>query len=267
MNENTPSNQNAGSTVYMSRRERRELERSQRGVSSSSRSRSLRRFLLWGGGLCALVLIAYGMVRLSSSVQLPMTDGVLSVPVSADDHAKGASDALVTLVEYSDFQCPACAAFYPIVKRLLDEPELKDSLRVVYRNFPLPARIHAHAQLAAQASEAAALQGKFWEMHDMLFEQQQAWSVLSSSAVRERFVAFAKDIGLDVARFSDDLDSGAVKTLVLEQYAAGERSGVASTPSFFVNGSRMPHPASYEDFKAFLVNASIIPSPDATQIP
>ncbi len=227
----------------------------------------MRRFLLWGGGLLALALIAYGMVRLSSSVQLPVTDGVLSVPVSADDHAKGVSNALVTLVEYSDFQCPACAAFYPIVKRLLDEPELKDSLRVVYRNFPLPARIHAHAQLAAQASEAAALQGKFWEMHDVLFEQQQAWSALSSAAVRERFMAFAKDIGLDVARFSDDLDSSAVKARVLEQYAAGERSGVSSTPSFFVNGNRMPHPASYEEFKAFLVNAKVTPSPDAAQTP
>src|SRR4029077_10346079 len=100
-----------------------------------------------------------------------MSDGQLTPPVSERDHATGRESAPVTLVEYGDYECPYCGMAYPIVKRA--QQELKGHLRFVYRNFPL-AELHPHARLAAQAAEAAAAQGKFWEMHDMIFEHQDA---------------------------------------------------------------------------------------------
>src|SRR4030081_2780636 len=100
-----------------------------------------------------------------------MRRGQLPPPVSAEDHAAGPDDAAVTLVEYGDYECPYCGMAHPIVKRA--QQELGNRLRFVFRNFPL-AEAHPHARLAAQAAEAAAAQGKFWEMHDMLFENQSA---------------------------------------------------------------------------------------------
>jgi protein-disulfide isomerase len=169
-----------------------------------------------------------------------MSDGELTPPVSAHDHMAGPDDAPVTLVEYGDYECPYCGMAYPIVKRAREA--LGSQLRLVFRNFPL-AESHPHARLAAQAAEAAAAQGRFWEMHDMLFEHQDALEA-------EDLVGYAKSIGIDAAQFARDLEAGTYAKRVRDDFRNGVRSGVNGTPSFFVNGSR--YDGSWANEKAFI---------------
>jgi Na+:H+ antiporter, NhaA family len=150
----------------------------------------------------------------------------LSPPVDpARDHIRGAADAPVTLVEYGDFQCPYCGDAYPVVRDLLER--FGDRLRFAFRHMPLP-DLHPRAQAAAEAAEAAAAQGRFWEMHDRLFTHQLD---LSDAGLR----GHAEAIGLDVERFERDLREGLHAARVETDYASGVRSGIPSTPRFFVN--------------------------------
>jgi protein-disulfide isomerase len=161
----------------------------------------------------------------------------LALPVSERrDHIRGPKQAPVTLVEYGDFECPYCGAAYPIVEEV--RQRLGDDLRFVYRHFPL-ANAHPHAEPAAEASEAAAAQGRFWEMHDTLFEHQDA--------LEDRdLLAYAQAIGLDSVRFVADLGEGAHVPRVREDFISGVRSGVNGTPSFFINGTRYDGPRDVE---------------------
>jgi protein-disulfide isomerase len=154
--------------------------------------------------------------------------GTLTRLVSAHDHTEGPADAPLTLVEYGDYQCPYCGAAYPVVKRL--QKRLGKRLRFAFRNFPLTQQ-HPYALIAAQAAEAAALQGKFWEMHDLLFEQQ---TQLNPEIIH----SWAKKIGLNVEQFGDDIKQGLVEERIREDRQSGIRSGVNGTPTFFINGSR-----------------------------
>jgi protein-disulfide isomerase len=225
----------------------------------------MKRTLLWGGAALVVVLIGWGMVKLSNSVPTPAGNGTLTVAVSDRDNMLGPASASVTLVEYSDFQCPACAEFYSVVKQALAEPQLKDKVRFVYRYFPLT-NIHANADLSARAAQAAALQGKFWEMHDKLFEGQKAWADLSDAAARGVFKSYAGELKLDVDRFMSDIDGAPVRDRVREQSAGAEQAGVNSTPTFFVNGTQMPQPKSYDEFKQYLIDASK-PTPTPSENP
>jgi Na+:H+ antiporter, NhaA family len=151
----------------------------------------------------------------------------LSPPVdAARDHVRGPADAPVTLVEYGDFQCPYCGEAYPVVKRLLER--FGDRLRFVFRHMPL-ADLHPRAPAAAQAAEAAAAQGRFWEMHDRLFEHQLE---LRDSDLR----GHAEAIALDVERFDRDLGDAVHAARVEADHQSAARSGVPSTPRFFING-------------------------------
>jgi protein-disulfide isomerase len=153
----------------------------------------------------------------------------LSPPVSEGrDHIQGPSKAAVTLVEYGDYECPYCGAAYPILNDLM--AAFPDDLRFVFRNFPMT-QMHSHAQRAAEAAEAAGAQQTFWEMHDILYENQDALT-------EPDLLAYAADIGLDVRRFQSDLDGGAYHARVREDFSSGVRSGVNGTPTFFINGHR-----------------------------
>lgn len=157
----------------------------------------------------------------------------LTVPVNDKDHVIGDAQAPVTVVEYGDFECPYCGQAHPIVNKLLID--LGDTVRFVFRNFPL-SEIHPHARTAAYAAEAAGLQGKFWEMHNLLFENQD-------SLEDHNLVSFAYVLKLDVERFIRDIDSEAVTQKVHDDFWSGIRSGVNGTPTFFINGDR--HDGSY----------------------
>ena len=154
----------------------------------------------------------------------------LAVPVTERDHAQGPADAPVTLVEYGDYECPYCGKAYPIVKRV--QRELGDRLRFVFRNFPLNT-IHAHASVAAQAAESAGAQGKFWEMHDLLYENQDKLADADLNS-------YALKLGLEIYRFEADMSSQVFAARVREDFRGGVRSGVNGTPTFFINGLRYP---------------------------
>lgn len=152
-------------------------------------------------------------------------------PVSQNDHIQGNPDATVELVEYGDYQCPHCGRAHPIVKKL--QEELGPKLRFVFRNFPL-AKIHPQAKDAAIAAEAAGVQGKFWEMHDVLFENQKR---LTSQALLE----YATSLGLNVDQFQKDLKKAEFDEKVEAEFYSGMRSGVNATPTFFINGEKYEH--------------------------
>ena len=166
----------------------------------------------------------------------------LASDVTEQDHAQGPADAPITLLEFGDYECPDCGNAYPVIKRLI--AEMGPRLRFIFRNFPL-SNVHPHASVAAQAAEAAAAQGKFWEMHDLLYEHQKDLADIEMSK-------FALRIGLEIYRFDADLASERFARRVTADYESGVRSGVTSTPTFFVNGIRYVGEKDYETMKAAL---------------
>jgi len=152
----------------------------------------------------------------------------LTLPVGQRDHIQGLDTAPVTLVEYGDYECPYCGDAYPIIKQV--QKNLGNKLRFIFRNFPIT-QIHAHAQHAAEAAEAAAAQNKFWEMHDYLYEHQQA---LDDNHLEK----YASRLGLDMTQFNHDMASHAYAQRVREDFLSGVRGGVNGTPTFYINGIR-----------------------------
>lgn len=172
--------------------------------------------------------------------------------LNENDHIRGSKDSAVTIIEYSDFQCPACGNYYPIVKKM--EEEFKDNLAVVYRNFPLR-QLHPNAQIAAQAAEAAGDQGKFWEMHDLLFEKQNEWSSQNKAQVKETLAQYAESLELNIDQFKTDLESKETQQKIDEDYDSGNKYNITATPTFFVNGKKIESPKSQSDFEKIIKNA------------
>ncbi len=156
----------------------------------------------------------------------------LALPMVDRDHIQGPTDAPLTLVEYGDYQCPFCGEAYPIVKEV--QERLGDKLCFAFRNFPL-VNSHPHAEHAAEAAESAATQGQFWEMHDLLFENQDA---LDDKSLGEYAIA----LNLDARQLLADVKSGANMARIRDDCISGARAGVNGTPSFFVNGVRFNGP-------------------------
>jgi protein-disulfide isomerase len=152
----------------------------------------------------------------------------LKTSVNASDHSVGSSIAPVTLVEYGDFECLYCRQAYSVVEEL--KKEFGSALRFVFRQFPL-SDLHPHASLAAEASEAAAYQGKFWEMYHLLYENADALEF-------EDLIEYAEKIGLNMKQFMEDLDDGVFSEKISEDVQGALRSGVRGTPTFFLNGVR-----------------------------
>jgi protein-disulfide isomerase len=171
----------------------------------------------------------------------------LAVPVTSQDHAQGSPDAPLTLLEYGDYECPDCRNALPIVRQLAEE--FGPRLRVVFRNFPV-VTIHQHASVAAQAAEAAAAQGKFWEMHSKLYSHQQDLATADLSH-------YALQLGLEIYRFQSDMATEVFAHRVRQDYDGGVRSGVKGTPTFFINGRRYRGPIEYDAMKKVL-DATIV---------
>lgn len=171
-----------------------------------------------------------------------MLDSRLVVPVGPDDHVRGPDDASVTLVEYGDFECSYCGQAFRAVREL--ERTFAQQLRFVFRNLPLT-QIHPHAQHAAEAAEAVALQGKFWAMHDLLFEHQRD---LSDGAL----LHYSPLAGADAVKVAEALKAGTARAKVEADIASGTRSGVSGTPTFFVNDVRYDGSWSAPPFAEYL---------------
>ncbi len=167
-------------------------------------------------------------------------------PPGAHDHAQGPENAPVTLVEYGDYQCPSCGAAYLVVKQL--QQEFGDQLRFVFRNFPLT-DMHPYAEHAAEAAEATTAQGKFWAMHDALYEHQRA---LHDTQLAQ----YAQQVGADATAVTQALEGGTFAGRVREDLASGLRSGVQGTPTFYINGIRFDGDWSSIDLQAALRDAA-----------
>ena len=176
------------------------------------------------------------------------SSSTLTLPVGKRDHIQGSSSAVVTLVEYGDYQCPFCGDTYPVIKKL--QKQFGDQLRFVFRNFPL-ARIHAYAERAAEAAEAAGAQGKFWEMHDHLFEHQQALDA-------ENLVRAAGTLGLDKVKFDREVAEHVYADRVQADVQSGEDSGVGGTPTTFINGVRNDDEDDFETLRAKIEEAIML---------
>lgn len=205
------------------------------------------RFVLWTL-VCGILFLIIGSLVWGASRK--KDEPVVVKPgltiISPSDHVKGNKDSKVVLVEYADFQCPACGTYYPLVKQIA--LDFGNSIAVVSRNFPLRSN-HKNAQMAAQAAEAAGKQEKYWEMHDFLFERQEKWSELAD--VKETFKQYAKELKLDEKKFEEDLVSAPVVQKVEADYQSGIQAEVNSTPTFYLNGKKV-NPRSYQDFRTLI---------------
>jgi protein-disulfide isomerase len=209
--------------------------------------------------MAVLVLLIGGMVGLfvaaggkdDSAVINTEFEGDAKI-VQADDYTQGNPDSGVVLIEYGDFECPACQAFFPIVSQLKEDRG--DDFQLVYRHFPLTA-IHPNALAGHRAAEAAGNQGKFWEMHDLLFERQREWSASSGTDIGEAttfFETLAQELELDMERYNTDFASDETLQKINRFVASGEQFDATATPTLVLNGEKIPTPSSYEALEAVI---------------
>jgi protein-disulfide isomerase len=169
----------------------------------------------------------------------------LLLPIRSDDHVHGPADASYTLVEYGDYECPSCGQLFGVIRDL--QAELGNTLRIAFRHYPFSG-IHPHAQLAAEAAEAAGAQNRFWEMHDLLFENQNALAP-------KDLYRYAEQLRLDTKRFRDELKGRRYENLVREHFRRGVQNGVYGTPGLFVNGIRYTGALDLDTLRGKIVNS------------
>lgn len=195
--------------------------------------------------LIALILILGGTFLLNA------TDNTKASSVSADPtilihnvkHKTPADSAKVTIVEFADFQCPACGRAHPVLKQIL--ADYKGKVTLFYRHFPLPQ--HQNAKLAILAAESAGEQGKFWEMHDLLYERQSEWS--EDSAAFDLFVGYARELHLSTSEFSQKISSSTYDEVIQTDINDGVRLGINSTPTLFINNKKLEDAPTYQNIK------------------
>lgn len=204
------------------------------------------------GSIGIIIVLLFGYYFYATSKNPEVLSDTTPVVLSQTDHVRGAKDGKVTLVEFGDFQCPACAAFEPIIRQVMTDN--KDVLKFSFRHFPLT-QIHKNALLAAKASEAAALQGKFWEMHDILYDKQEEWGEALNA--REFIMIYANTLKLDIKKFSNDLESKIIEDKILAEFKEGVKLGVQGTPTFFLNGKKVEDtPRNLADFNKMIRDAA-----------
>lgn len=217
---------------------------------SHAQKAQMKKTLKYLGMLAIPVVIVVGIVFAS---QGSSTDTSIPLPsaITSDDWTKGNPEAAVTIVEYSDLQCPTCAYFNPIVNRIIED--YGDEVFFAYRHFPLS--IHKNAQTSARAAEAAGKQGKFFDMVNVLFAKQNEWGILPNP--QNAFESYAESLGIDTAQFLTDYNSREIKDLVQADLTSANRAGLQGTPTFFVNGMEIPLPKGGYDGFAAVVKAAL----------
>ena len=227
---------------------KREMRQQRRAEKLKEQARALkqkrrRSYITWGVAFVIIMGIIVLAVKSGGNNSVPpITNPVF---VQEDDHKLG--DGRVALIEYSDFECPACGQYQPIIKQL--QEMFPDDLQIVYRHYPLT-QIHKYADQAARVAEAAGMQGKFWEMHDKLFENQENWSSLSDPTME--FEQYAEEIGLNIEQFKSDINSDFAKGHVSRDRTSGNKLGLRGTPTFFLQGRQIQSPPTFEAFRALI---------------
>ena len=200
----------------------------------------------WVVFIAIVVAIIGGMVYMSGQNKLDVSDiseekmeGIIGAEErngNLADHTTGNTKAKVVLIEYGDYQCPGCSTAAPKAKALAEK--YKDNMMLIFRNFPIPS-LHPNARAAAAAAESAGIQGKFWEMHDMLYSNQDAWSEAAINERTEIFVGYADELGLDKEKFKKDLSDAQITKKINFDVAVGRNQGVTGTPTFYLNGEQV----------------------------
>lgn len=210
-------------------------------------TRGIKRIIFW---LFAGIIIIGGFLMIIFANTGPAGNNKHIGEVGTDEWIKGDPSSKIVLVEYSDFQCPACKARAKQNEEILNE--FGSHIKFIYRHFSWD--YHERAFLASLASEAAGIQGKFWEMHDKIFENQEVWSKQSEDSAEESFTAYALMLNLDIEKFKNDLHSNKVENEVKKDQKSGAAAGIDATPSYFLNGTII-NPKNYDGFRALVRDA------------
>ena len=216
----------------LTKKQRRELKRQQKleRKDQAVKRQKMSRIALWGGVLLFIVALIVGMMQAVKSKDDgsgSSDKGGTVAPITADDQQLGENNLGIEIIEYGDYQCPACAQVHPVVKQVLEK--YGDYIGLAFRHFPLR-QIHQNGQIASQAVEAAGKQGKYWEMHELLFDRQSDWS--KEGNPEDLFTQYAGEIGINGEQFKTDLKSNEVKDAVNADYESGVKANVSGTPAF-----------------------------------
>ncbi|MCL4354596.1 DsbA family protein [Patescibacteria group bacterium] len=232
----------------LTKKEKKELHKYEalEKLQKEHRNNLIKKIIYWVLGTAALILTVWVLLVSTTSNQATETIAVKAPPITKDEISTGPTGAKVTIIEYADFQCPACAAYSPITRQL--KKEFEGKIRYIFRFFPLSS--HQYSMIAAQAGYAAYLQGKFWEMDNLLYDNQKTWS--SSTEPLKYFKEYATSLGLDMSKFEADMNAESTKNFIKNQSSKGTEAGVNSTPSFFINGVKIQNPQGYNAFKALI---------------
>lgn len=235
----------------LTKAQKRELRKQewQQKAEAEKKQDQFKKIAMWIGAALVVILAIAGLAFLVNSSPATTSKAVNVAPVSDKDVTNGVKDTKVTLMEYADFQCPACASYQPIVKQILVEYEGK--ILFVYRNFPLT-NIHKNAIISAQAGYAAHKQGRFFEMAEVLYDGQKDWESLSDPT--SAFIDYAKELKLDVNKFKTDLASEDTKNFIKDSERQAISEGMNSTPTFVLNGVKIKSPNNFGDFKKLIDN-------------
>lgn len=204
------------------------------------------------GVVFATLVFIIGGILVANKINSSKSAGIVDpeILLREDSYKISSPSASVNLVEFSDFECPACGVYHPIVKRLVED--YKGKINFIYRHFPL--QQHKNATPASIAAEAAGKQGKYWDMFDMLFDKQSEWS--TSTNPDEIFQTYAIKLKLDTEKYKKDLNLDEIKKKIQRDYDDGIKAGVDATPTFFVNNMKLANnPSSYEDFRKIIEEA------------
>ncbi len=212
---------------------------------------NIKRIIFWLVFIVIISLIIWGLIV--ASYREPGSSLARGVPadITSTDNVRGPENASITLIEYADYQCPACASYYPVVERLISDAST--TLRFVARHFPLPQ--HRNAIIAAQAAEAAGKQGKYWDMAGLLYDNQKSWETLADAQAKSIFKGYAERLKLDISKYEADFIDESIKNKIEGDRADGLKVGIKGTPTFFLNGKAIANPTSYAEFKKIIEDA------------
>ncbi len=213
-------------------------------------SKSRNRFFIWGGAFIAIALSVFVIVN--GSANNTTSQDLDTTPITEDDWVKGNPEAKVELIEYSDFQCPACSNMHYLLKEIVGE--FGNHIKFAFRHFPLRS-IHNKADIAGQAANAAGYQGRFFEMHDLLFEEQHDWAKQSVEEAAQTFMGYAESLGLDMEQFKEDLTSKDNIEAMNDAYDHAFDVKLNATPTLFLNGKKLDVPRQFDDFRELIRKA------------
>lgn len=236
----------------LTKKEKKELRKMewQEKAKTQGRNAKIKKFSIWGGIILAFLVVGFVLLQVvTAPTQSIQTINI--APVSARDISEGNPKAKVTLIEYADFQCPACAAYHPIVNQILSN--YGNKIFYIYRIFPLSS-VHQNAIISAQAAYAAYKQNAFFTYDDQLYAKQTEWADLQDP--KTVFVDYAALLKLDTIRFKNDMLSNEAQKYVQDSENEALSEGINQTPTFFINGNVIQNPTGYDDFKK-LIDAAL----------